>query len=177
LDRTVARESRRWRLQRTGKPDPRRQRKRGTVRRKQTGHADSLAEDSSSVVSGRLRNLLCGHLSEGDPTGAQSQLLGFVDRVQVLVRGDGRHSPVLTIDAHGMMWHSRSWVFPKWIGITMLFMTLYLSRSNTPKCSLRLSNEWTCWGTGRLACSITLVLSWHSAECSAFCWRRGLALT
>src|SRR5215469_14033633 len=36
--------------------------------------------------------------------------------------------------AHGMMWHSRSWVFPKWIGIMMLFMTRCLSRSNTPKC-------------------------------------------
>src|ERR1700759_1397997 len=45
-----------------------------------------MAGESPPLVSGGLRDLLCGHFSEGDATWAQPQLLGFVDRLQVLVR-------------------------------------------------------------------------------------------
>jgi hypothetical protein len=39
----------------------------------------------TSLVSGGLRDLLCRQFPEGDATWAQPQLLGFVDRLQVLV--------------------------------------------------------------------------------------------
>ena len=58
---------------------------RGTIRRTQARHGDPMAGESSPLVSGGLRNLLCGQFPEGDATWAQPQLLGFVDRLQVLV--------------------------------------------------------------------------------------------
>jgi hypothetical protein len=44
-----------------------------------------MAGESPPLVSGGLRDLLCGQFPEGDATWAQPQLLGFVDRLQVLV--------------------------------------------------------------------------------------------
>jgi hypothetical protein len=44
----------------------------------------ALAGESPSVVSGRLRNLLCGQARERKPAGQQPQLLGIVGGIQVL---------------------------------------------------------------------------------------------
>src|SRR5579864_9020459 len=50
----------------------------------QAWDGDPLAGKPPSLVSSRLRNLLRGTLSEGNAAGPQSELLGFVGRLQVL---------------------------------------------------------------------------------------------
>src|SRR6266702_3632549 len=43
-----------------------------------------MAGESSPVVPGRLRDLLCGPFSKGNTTRSQSELLGALDLLQVL---------------------------------------------------------------------------------------------
>src|SRR4029077_12225039 len=55
-----------------------------TLRRTPSGHGTALAGESPSVVSSRLRNFLCRQGRERKPARPQPELLGIVDRLQIL---------------------------------------------------------------------------------------------
>lgn len=49
-----------------------------------SGHGSALAGQCPSLVSGRLRNLLCRQICQRKSARPQPKLLGIVDRVQIL---------------------------------------------------------------------------------------------
>src|SRR5260370_35045010 len=80
----MAGEAARWSVCRSRISDYSSRKERRTFRRAPSGHGTALAGESAPVVSSRLRNFLCGQVSEGKPARPQPELLGPIGGIQVL---------------------------------------------------------------------------------------------
>src|SRR5207245_6451169 len=58
------------------------------VRRASSGPRSAVASESAPLVPSRLRNFLRGEVCQRESARSQSQLLGIVDRLQILEEGD-----------------------------------------------------------------------------------------
>src|SRR5260370_32493248 len=88
MDRSGEGEPARWSVLRPRISDYSCRKEQCTLRRTPSGHGSTLAGESTSMVSSRLRNFLCRQICQRESARPEPELLGIVGRLQIL--GGGR---------------------------------------------------------------------------------------
>src|SRR5271154_4976656 len=91
----MARELARWSVLRPRISDCSCRKEQRALRWKPPGHGDSLAGESTSVVSSRLRDFLCRQICQRKSASPQPELLGTLGRLQILKYPGGGAAPIL----------------------------------------------------------------------------------